>query len=450
MARGRLTFAALMAGSVASGAWYGYFAQAPAAGAVHLAHRREDVAAPRDMEILPGNRQHVPRTWLTAEKMSRPHAGWPDERAPYRTTVVGDPRSCDPLGDTLARQVANGAKLRVVLGSDENPNYLAFWPSAADMWSSFGISPTLALLSAKAKEDIPHLPFLREYGDVTVLRPSADESIPFGHQAKLARSYLATQFPDDVVIIGDIDYYLFGIDWLRSMVLNCARPDQLSTVGWDMYLPMFRRRRLARRLPERGAAFQGRYPMYFSTGRGSTFARFLTPGGAALTFAEFIQSIKGSRVYDPLEEIATPYGGFSDEALYRALLAKAFDPAKDDVTHVVWVNRTVESRAPLRRIDRDSTESLRAHKYTRDAIGAHFDVFPNRPLANCGTYVGRTSVVHEYLGIFNPGRDADMLQQCLDAGMKSKDWGARSDSGVDAGAIACIRATERPVLHRAA
>lgn len=376
-----------------------------------------------------------PCTWLTKERQFKPHPGWPDEIAPYRTTVIGDPRKCDPDSNTLAKVVASGTKLRIALGSDENPNYLAFWPSTADMWRSFGIVPTLALLSTKPEDEIHHLPFLRKYGDVMVLKPSDDPSIPFGHQAKLARSYLATKFPEDIVILGDIDYYIFDILSLRRTILNCARPDQLSTVGWDMYLKY---------LNLGQPAFQGRYPMYFSTGRGTTFAKFLNPSGLE-SFAEFIQSVKGTEVFDPLENIATPYGQFSDEALYRALLARAFSPALDDITHVVWVNRTVKGLPTPKRIDRASTQSIRA--YSREMLGSFFDVFPNRPLANCATYKDRLAVVHEYLGIFNPTRDADMLQQCLTAGMKSKDWGARVDHGVDARTIQCIRNTPRPALR---
>jgi hypothetical protein len=55
---------------------------------------------------------------------------------------------------------------RVILSTNENPNYIQFWPTAAKAWQEIvGVRPTLALI---ASEDVQ---VDRRYGDVIRFEP---------------------------------------------------------------------------------------------------------------------------------------------------------------------------------------------------------------------------------------------------------------------------------------
>ena len=321
---------------------------------------------------------------------------------------------------------------RVVLSADENPNYLAFWPSVSKMWQQFGAVPVLALVSVKEENDIEVLALLKRYGEVVVLKAIDDAQVPLGHQAKLARSFVASMYPDDVVTVGDLDHYVFHPDWIKQAVLSCGKPHQLVGVGWNLYWDYVVR--------TKEKALRGKYPMYFSTGRGRTFASFLNP--ANHSFPEFIAGLKGLAVFEKNENPYQSYGGdhgFSDESVFRALLHKAFGEQKHP--HIVWV-----TKKNTKRIDRASRADIRG--LSKAAMQPYFDVFPNRPLHDCTTYTQRLLPVHRYLNIANPGREAAFLQACKDAGLKSKDWtcvgcnSKESGSTLQQSVIDCIRNAE--------
>jgi len=355
---------------------------------------------------------------------------WPNPQSPYPVQIVDDPfAQCHSKKGTLDHLLNDGATWRVVLSADENPNYLAFWPSVSEMWKKFGAVPVLALVSVKEKMDIEVLPLLETYGEVVVLKAVDDPSVPLGHQAKLARSFVASRYLDDVVTVGDLDHYVFHPDWIKQAVLRCGQPHQLVGVGWNLYWDYVVRTK------ER--ALRGKYPMYFSTGRGRTFASFLNP--ANHSFPEFIAELKGLAVFEKNENPFQSYGGdhgFSDESVFRSLLYKTFGHQKRP--HVVWV-----TKKNTKRIDRASRADIRG--LSQAAMQPYFDVFPNRPLHDCTTYVQRLLPVHRYLKIANPDREANFLQACKNAGLKSKDWtcvgcnSKESGSTLEQSAIDCIK-----------
>jgi hypothetical protein len=82
------------------------------------------------------------------------------------------------------------------------------------------------------------LPLLQKYGEVVVLKAVNNPDVPLGHQAKLARSFLATTFPDDVVTVGDLDHYLFQPEWVkevRMLFSFLARILHLSPVPFEFH-----------------------------------------------------------------------------------------------------------------------------------------------------------------------------------------------------------------------
>lgn len=87
---------------------------------------------------------------------------------------------------------------RVILSTDANEKYIAFWPLAAKAWKKLiGVTPTLALIADKdVKID-------ESLGDVIRFEPLPD--IPTSLQAQVIRLLLPAYFPEDVCIISDID-----------------------------------------------------------------------------------------------------------------------------------------------------------------------------------------------------------------------------------------------------
>lgn len=87
---------------------------------------------------------------------------------------------------------------RVILSTNDNPDYMQFWPIAAKAWQEIvGVRPTLALI---APEDVE---VDTTYGDVIRFEPI--EGIPTSFYAQCIRLLLPALFPNDGCIVADID-----------------------------------------------------------------------------------------------------------------------------------------------------------------------------------------------------------------------------------------------------
>ena len=86
---------------------------------------------------------------------------------------------------------------RVILSTDNNPNYIEFWPMVAKAWTKMGVRPTLALI---AEEGIT---VDESLGDVIRFDPIHGISNAF--YTKTIRLLMPCLFPDDISIISDID-----------------------------------------------------------------------------------------------------------------------------------------------------------------------------------------------------------------------------------------------------
>ena len=83
------------------------------------------------------------------------------------------------------------------MATDANPDYYKFWPTVAKRWISWGITPTLFVIS-KDKLNIDS-----SLGDVVYVSPTTD--VPTAHQAQIIRLFAAASFRKDVCIISDIE-----------------------------------------------------------------------------------------------------------------------------------------------------------------------------------------------------------------------------------------------------
>jgi hypothetical protein len=99
---------------------------------------------------------------------------------------------------------------RAIMATDANPEYYQFWPVVAKRWSSWGITPTLAVVSDK-KIDIDE-----RLGDVVYHIPNPD--VPTPQQAQIIRLFLAASYEDDVCLISDIDMLPLRKDYFTKTV----------------------------------------------------------------------------------------------------------------------------------------------------------------------------------------------------------------------------------------
>eukprot|EP00911_Craspedida_sp_UC1_P001206 UC1_evm1s912 len=324
-------------------------------------------------------------------------------RRPYPTTRI-QWGTCGSktrvLTDSLEVAAASD-RWRAIISSDSNPNYLAFVPSAAAHWRKLGAKVVLALVVDQGEDIALTLKSLSTLDgvEVRVLEMPNDSSLPKGHAAKVARGFLSTQFDsNDVITIMDIDYYLLKYEEWRSH-LKCVPSNSLLALGYNRYF---------------GTKDEGKYPMYLGTARSQTFSHFLNPSKER-NFGRWIQGFKGMHVYDSQEDPFQPYGAFSDESLFRAMLARHPVP-------VSWLN----TPSSWRRIDRQNSGPV-----SQNEIRMAWDVFPNRPLADCKLYKTRLLPVHKWLGIDDPARDATFIELLRSSGFKSRDWGQGSFQAVN-------------------
>ncbi len=338
-----------------------------------------------EIDSCPGNRDWFHESAPTGNVLSRFRSG----QTPYPVTII-DWKSC-------SRSWSPPTTWYVVTSSDTNTNYLGFLPSVTDHWKSRGMTLVLALV-LDVDEKVPPLP-----DGIIVHRLVVPPGVDKGHAAKLARLYMASRLSGLVTIV-DIDYYLMWFDdWVSHFGCTEIDTDGMVGLGYNRYS---------------GTPDQGKFPMYLTTARGSTFTRVV---GDNANFSGWISKYRRMRVFDTKESPYGSYGTFSDESLLRAELSTANIP-------VTWIT----TPSTWRRIDRSQSRPLTRRDLVRSA-----DVFPNRPIDNCKTYKGRLEPVHRFLGISNPARDAMFLDTLRHHNIRSREWGSKS-SRTTSSLTACL------------
>jgi len=271
---------------------------------------------------------------------------------------------------------------RILTSTDENPIYIQFWPSVAEHWKKQNIIPTLAFLSNRDENDDLVLE-MKKYGDVRVIKPSKSD-IHHGNQAKLARLYIAKEFPDDICTLVDIDYYLFeyGVRWLKSKI--DGNLDRFICIGSNGYILTQDR---------------GKFAIGLTTAKGSILHDF--SGALDNTFDNWIGEFIGLSEIDGKEDISLPLYKFSDESLYRVLISKwnnnhlcKYVEREDSLLNTTQYY-------PLGRMDRTNF-------VYNDNIDYYIDCCPPRPLME---YYSSISDVHRKINIYNPERDISFIKK---------------------------------------
>ncbi len=90
---------------------------------------------------------------------------------------------------------------KIILSTDDNPNYIEFTKITCRAFIKLlGIKPTLGYLTNKPKSEWEGLENVAE-----VIQFKPDARIPRGNNAKVLRIILASMYPNDICMLGDID-----------------------------------------------------------------------------------------------------------------------------------------------------------------------------------------------------------------------------------------------------
>jgi len=193
---------------------------------------------------------------------------------------------------------------RVILSSDLSPKFLNFWPLASRSWIQiFNIRPTLVTVS-KSTIDLDVRKKLEAWGDVFCIESNSSAPIP--NQAKLARWYYASKCKNEVVMLEDIDTVFFSERYLSER-LTAFRKDEILGIGSEVN--------------QGDSSYLGKFPVSNIVGRGDLFATMFAIK-ENVQFADFVESLKGIKIFDDKEDPFQNPRNFSDESLVRAVRKK--------------------------------------------------------------------------------------------------------------------------------
>jgi hypothetical protein len=144
---------------------------------------------------------------------------------------------------------------KVILSSNDNPEYIDFWPGVAKAWREIiGIEPVLFFIGDQSKVES-----LSKHGQVIRVNPLSSWDIV--NQSQSIRLWAGTKFPNDNLIISDLDMLPINKDYFVNNALNSPDDSLISytsdVLKYGFYL----------RVPQ--------LPMCYLAAKGSTFNQIL-------------------------------------------------------------------------------------------------------------------------------------------------------------------------------
>lgn len=124
---------------------------------------------------------------------------------------------------------------KILFVSDDNPNYLSFWPSISKYyWRRFGLKSHLFYLGGVNQDTWQYLKHHTFYADVSIYKPFRD--IPIIIQALWGKFWFTQKQPDVRWLIGDIDLYLLNEKYLDLCLEATSRDDyvHINANGYHM------------------------------------------------------------------------------------------------------------------------------------------------------------------------------------------------------------------------
>jgi hypothetical protein len=164
---------------------------------------------------------------------------------------------------------------RAILSSNDNPKYLDFWPYVAKAWRELiGIEPVLFFIGEAGKVEK-----LSQHGQVIQVPVHPDWDIV--NQAQSIRLWAGTKFPEENLIISDLDMLPISreyfIDSVKKYPDNSLISYTSDVMNYGFYL----------RSPQ--------LPMCYLAGKGSTFNEILSID-TKTTWEDFMMQMKSANM----------------------------------------------------------------------------------------------------------------------------------------------------------
>lgn len=140
---------------------------------------------------------------------------------------------------------------RIIISSNNNPDYINYWPLAAHCWQrDTDFIPTLFFIGDKKDFKFDEI----KNTEIYFIKPIPD--FPTSRQSQLIRIFIPLLFPEDVCLLTDIDLIPLKMKYFKKH-MNATNNNLLSLTA-DAYLKQ-----------------PWRYPMVYMCGKGLTFSSVL-------------------------------------------------------------------------------------------------------------------------------------------------------------------------------
>jgi hypothetical protein len=260
--------------------------------------------------------------------------------------------------------------MNIILSTNDNPTYFGFLPVACDYYKELGHTVHVAYVSKNTN--------LKVNCD-SMVRLDPVDGYDLGVQAKLARSYLATQLnSEELYTLMDIDQVLIRVQDIEKVIEEFKQKyittSDILGIGSNGYV----------NTPD-----AGKWPMYFSTANPAGWQKLLG-SKVSDTFQDLLE--RYSNVEDPIdgkEQTTNSFPNFSDESLHR------YCSKKNNVRVAMCNSFSPDEGRLWNRIDRDARyfapgnpnfgmdfwcqDSLTDAQKEQLQTGYFLDCFPARP-----------------------------------------------------------------------
>lgn len=150
-----------------------------------------------------------------------------------------------------------------IVSSNNNKNYLDFWPIVKKLWVDLiGIKPILVLISDKD--------LVTDYGDSIIHEIKYIDGYDSGFLSQISRMYVTKYYNDDVCIISDIDMLPLSKTYFNDY-LNEVPDNDIAILSSDAYNYL-------------------RFPICYNAGNGQIFNDILD---LECDFSEYAKRLKG-------------------------------------------------------------------------------------------------------------------------------------------------------------
>ena len=212
---------------------------------------------------------------------------------------------------------------KVVVSTDENPDFIDFIPIVSTAWKKFFPEAELAIAFVTDRdEEDETVQKMRQYGDVGLFATVPD--VPTSNQAKICRHLMAARQGSSVCMLEDVDTIPLQRAFFEERT-SSHEAGKILAVGREVY-----------------GNTQGynNFPMSTATATGNVFREIFGDKEDSEIVSSFVGKIK----YFDKEDISQPYPHFSDEYLLRVLI----EEGAGDVIHIrrgvdvrtQWIDRS--------------------------------------------------------------------------------------------------------------